>query len=320
MMLLWLILSLGVVACTTNEIPAATSAGFVNPDVSPDLSRTAPDPSPTNTSGPTKTTAPTQTSAPAPLVSVTPPPSTPLVCRDTSGRIEEHQLESELLDDPFEYLIYLPPCYDDQPRRSYPAIYLIHGQTYSNDHWIDLGAVEIADDFIASGELAPFIMVFPYDPDHYIPPTENRFGEAVISNLIPTIDQKYRTIPERAYRAIGGISRGGNWAIHIGLQNPTIFSAIGAHSTPVFSTDTNPEIVAWLRAISLEDLPRIFVDTGKNDRYRTFTLVFEEILNEEGIPHEWHLYPGFHEDEYWQAHLEEYLRWYAHSWSVENEE
>jgi enterochelin esterase-like enzyme len=317
MMPLWLILALGAVACTINEIPAATSAGFVNPQVSPVPSGTAPDPSLTNTPTPTITTSPTYTATPSPLASASPLPPTPLACWAAGGRIEDNQLESDLLEDPLEYLVYLPPCYDEQPKRSYPAIYLIHGQTYGNDHWLDLDAADIADRLIGNGEFAPFIMVFPYDRDHYIPPTDNRFGEAVLFDLIPAIEKEYRAIPERAYRAIGGISRGGNWAIHIGLQNPGIFSAIGAHSTPVFSTDTNPEIITWLRAIALEDLPRLFVDTGTNDRYRTFTLVFEEILNEEGVPHEWHLYPGFHEDEYWQAHLEEYLRWYVIPWSVE---
>jgi len=32
------------------------------------------------------------------------------------------------------------------------------------------------------------------------------------------------------------------------------------------------------------------------------------------IPHEWHLFTGYHEEAYWQSHLEQYLRWYTQDW------
>ncbi len=217
--------------------------------------------------------------------------------------------------DPLDFLVYLPPCYDELPERYFPTLYLLHGQTYTNEHWIDLGITNLVDRLVANQELAPFVIVFPYDQNHYKPPPENLFGETVFFDLIPTIDRNYHTFPEREYRAIGGISRGGNWAIHIGLPHPGFFGAIGAHSTPIFSTDTNKDIQEWLTAIPFDELPRLFVDTGENDRWLSYTLTFEELLNEEGIPHEWHLYPGFHEDKYWQSHLEEYIRWYADPWS-----
>jgi len=136
----------------------------------------------------------------------------------------------------------------------------------------------------------------------------------VVFELIPAMDQEFRTNPTRSSRAIGGISRGGNWAAHIGLQHPGLFSAIGLHSTPIFSTDTNREIVEWLEAIPIEEFPRLFLDIGHNDRWLDYTLVFEDLLNTASLPHEWYLYPGFHEDDYWKSHLEQYIRWYAQDW------
>jgi enterochelin esterase-like enzyme len=311
------LLILGVFACTPNELPAATSAGFVNPGVPATLPE-----SPTNadiTASPktSPTAVPTATRSPSATPSPTPSPtssSTPLACWEKGGQVIESQLESEYLKKPLEYRVYLPPCYAEQPERRYPVLYLIHGQTYRNDHWLNLGAADLVDRLSATGEMAPFLMVFPYDRDHYISPPENGFGEAIVADLIPAIDTEFRTLPERADRAIGGISRGGNWAVHIGLQHPEIFGALGAHSTPIFSSDTNPEIAKWLEAIPLERLPRIFMDAGENDRWLQYTLIFEDLLNTENIPHEWHLYPGYHDDDYWQAHLEEYLRWYASPW------
>jgi enterochelin esterase-like enzyme len=43
-------------------------------------------------------------------------------------------------------------------------------------------------------------------------------------------------------------------------------------------------------------------------------LSFAQLLDEMNIPHEWHAYIGFHEEKYWSAHVEEYLRWYAEGW------
>ena len=314
MLLLGLILALGVMACTPNEHPAATSAGFVQPEGSTTPSKIPLSPTPTKTATPTDTRVPKDTpTIPSPPPPTSTPTVTPLACLSEPGAVESRQLDSQSLPKPLEYLVYLPPCYAQSAQR-YPVIYLIHGQTYRADHWLDLGAGEIADRLITAGEVAPFIMVFPYERDHYIYPPENEFRSAFINNLIPAVDGEYRTLRDRSQRAIGGISRGGNWAVHIGLQHPKLFGAIGAHSTPVFSSDSNPEIIRWLRAIPLDEMPRIYLDAGENDRWLQYTQVFEQILNDENIPHEWHLYPGFHEDAYWQAHMEEYLRWYAQGW------
>jgi enterochelin esterase-like enzyme len=307
-------LVLGVFGCNTNEFPAAPSAGFVNPTVTATSTEIAPNATPTDFPEPTETALPSETVTASPTLTQT-PTLTAINCQ--TGQVESESLESALLEKPLKYLIYLPPCYELQMDRDYPVAYLFHGQTYSNTHWIDLGAVDIANRLISDGELAPFIMVFPYDRDHYDPPTINPFGEAVLADLIPVIDQAYRTIPEREYRAIGGISRGGNWAAHLGLQHPEIFGAIGLHSTPIFSTDTNPEIVDWLEAIPIKIFPRLFIDVGKNDRWLQFTLDFVALIDQANLPHEWHLYPGFHEDAYWEAHLEQYIRWYAAPWSGE---
>lgn len=315
-----LVILLGATACNANESPAATSAGFVRVDASATpqniqntVSRTS---RPVVTETLILTQTPTKT--PFPSASLTPIPPTKMTCWMSKGNVEEHQLDSDDLDKPLDYYVYLPPCYTEHSDRHYPVMYLFHGQTYTNQHWIDLGVVDLADHLISNQELAPFIMVFPYDRDHFVPPGKNLFGQVVLFDLIPAIDQMYRTIPTRSARAIGGISRGGNWAAHLGLQNPELFSAIGLHSTPIFSSDTNQEIIEWLEAIPIEEFPRLFLDSGEKDRWLKYTLVFEELLNNASIPHEWHLYPGYHEDDYWEAHLEEYIHWYARSWDLDS--
>ncbi len=141
--------------------------------------------------------------------------------------------------------MYLPACYDQETDRLYPVLYMVHGQNYNHDQWDRLGIDETADVLIASGEISPVIIVLPRDRS-WAQPTEDAFGAVLAEQLIPYIDKHYRTVPKRSNRAVGGLSRGAGWAIHLGLSYWELFGAIGAHSLPVFWTDTN-YIRGWLR-------------------------------------------------------------------------
>ena len=57
------------------------------------------------------------------------------------------------------------------------------------------------------------------------------------------------------------------------------------------------------------------MDMGDNDQELGFNSQFESTLTKRGIPHEWHLYPGAHDEQYWSVHAGEYIRWYAEGWS-----
>ena len=194
-------------------------------------------------------------------------------------------------------------------------LYLIHGQSYNDDQWDRLGVDETADALIASGEVSPFLIVMPRDRACCDQPDKDRFGQAFTEALIPWVDQTYRTLPERPNRAIGGLSRGAAWAIHIGLPNWNMFGAIGGHSLPVFWTDTF-YIKKWLEAIPSQQMPRFYLDNPNNDRREILdsSLWFESLLTERDIPHEWHRFTGYHDEEYWKSHIEQYLRWYTEDW------
>jgi enterochelin esterase-like enzyme len=213
-----------------------------------------------------------------------------------------------------EYAVYLPPCYDQEDSRRYPVLYLIHGQNFNHDQWDRLGVDETANELVGTGELPPFLIVLPRDRV-WTQPDEDPFGQVLAERLVPTIDAQYRTRRAREFRAVGGLSRGAGWAVHLGLSSWRLFGAIGGHSLPVFWADT-PHIRRWLDEIPARSLPRIYLDIGDKDRPAILesALWFENLLTEKGIPHEWHLYTGYHEEAYWAAHVEEYLRWYAAEW------
>ncbi len=280
------------ITATPTTIPLAVGAPTAT---ATEILDRIPDPSP---SGTTETTLP------------------PPACWRQGGHIERGAVRTDLLPLPLEYRLYLPPCYTRLPSLRFPVLYLIHGQSFNDDQWDRLGIDETANLLIAAEEISPLIIVMPRDRV-WTQPTEDAFGQAVVDVLIPWIDQRYRTLPEREYRAVGGLSRGAGWALHLGLSRWESFAAIGLHSLPVFWTDL-PHIRTWLDAIPPESLPRIYLDSPDKDRPQIArsTAWFEELLTKQGIPHEWHLFPGYHEEAYWEAHLEEYLRWYARDWSI----
>jgi enterochelin esterase-like enzyme len=212
-----------------------------------------------------------------------------------------------------EFYIYLPPCYAEQTDKRYPVLYLLHGQTYTADQWIRLGTVEAVNSLILEGETMPFMIVFP--DDHYWNlPAGATFGRRLADDLVPFIDQTYRTLPDPRYRAIGGMSRGAGWALQLGLTRPDLFSAIGLHSLAVFQRDAS-KVDDWISVIPPDSRPAVFMDIGEDDRELKSVQQIEAQFTQLDVAHEWHLYSGGHTEEYWSAHVEEYLRWYAEQWN-----
>lgn len=240
--------------------------------------------------------------------------ATPLACWFAGGQTFADSIPSARLPQPLEFRVYLPPCYEDQPQRHYPVLYLVHGQSFTHDQWERLGAPAALDRLVPAGELPPFILVMPRDRV-WTQPSEDMFGRAVAEDLIPHIDATYRTLPQRQQRAIGGLSRGAAWALHLGLSEWQLFGALGLHSLPVFWDDVS-NIRPWLAAIPSDQLPRIYLDIGERDRQEILesTFWFRDLLEALSIPHEYNLFAGRHEEAYWASHLEKYLRFYAAEW------
>jgi enterochelin esterase-like enzyme len=235
-------------------------------------------------------------------------------CLTEGGRVEQLSIPSNYFDGEFIFRVYTPPCYEVYPDEQYPVLYLIHGQGFLDDQWDRIGADETADELISSGQTAPFIIVMPYD--HYsLRPTVGSFDEAFLGELVPWIDANYRTIADREHRSIGGLSRGASWAIHFALTEPDLFGAMGGHSPPVFIEEAQ-KVIEWLDAITPDQMPRFWLDIGDGDTQNIMQSAefFEELLSERNILHEWHVFDGDHNEEYWSAHVEDYLIWYTADW------
>ncbi len=245
---------------------------------------------------------------PSPAATASPvPTATPLGCLTQPGSVQNGEIDTT--KPPQLFLIYLPPCYDQQSDLHYPVLYLLHGQTSIDDQWVRMGAPTTADSLIHSGQAAPFIMVFPDDRYWNLPPGP-AFGDRLVNLIVPYIDAHYRTLPDAQHRAVGGLSRGGGWAIHMILTEYTLFGIVGLHSPVIFDAD-NAVLDTAMAEVPSDQWPRIWIDGGDRDGGLGDIRRFESLLTAYEVPHEWHLYSGDHTEPYWTAHLREYLVWYT---------
>jgi len=241
------------------------------------------------------------------------PIATPTVnCYQQDGDVQSGSFFSEQLGDDFHFRIYLPPCYHAMTDQHYPVVYLLHGLSFNEDQWLRLGVAEHMDRMITDGALPPFMIVLPGEA-RFDPPPTSAFADALVQELIPWVDGHFRTLPEKPFRSIGGLSRGAAWSVHIGLWHYPLFDSVGAHSLPLFEVDSL-RITAWLTQIPIDDVPTFLIDIGRQDPERWTAQNFADQLNDHKVPHTWYLFNGGHSEDYWSTHLELYLRWYARNW------
>jgi enterochelin esterase-like enzyme len=235
-------------------------------------------------------------------------------CRETAGSLTQMQIDSATLGEELTFTIYLPPCYNAEREGGYPVIYLFHGQNMDDTTWPSLGITNAADAKIDSGTV-PFIMVFPYEEHDWDDVSKSKFGDAFMADLLPYIESHYAVCTERSCRAIGGMSRGGGWAMHIGLTNIGEFGSIGAHSMGYFAGDMY-RVQNLLQKYAVADFPRIYIDRGEDDYLKDSIDQYEANLTYAGVAHEYHISPGSHELAYWRSQVGNYLDWYIEGFTV----
>ncbi|MEZ4642213.1 MAG: alpha/beta hydrolase-fold protein [Chloroflexota bacterium] len=309
-------LPLAVVPTVVTVTPAATVTPLPTSTATPTLT-------PTATSTPTSTPTPTPNEIPPYTVQdqiVTPFLETPpgSVACDGTGVIFRSKFPSEYGGDRY-YTAYLPPCYGQQGR-VYPVLYLFHGSIQTDSHWVELGLPDILDAGIASGQYPPFIVIMPYNTTvgNNTSGGDHSIEGITVNAMLPYIDAHYCTWAAAEGRSIGGISRGGYWALMIAFRHPDLFTSVSGHSSHLrYETDKaeyNP-----LSTYAEADLSqmRIWLDWGEKDFLYYGQKTLHESLETAGIVHEAHVNEGGHNTTYWLAHIQAYLDWHAAAWSLE---
>lgn len=240
------------------------------------------------------------------------------------GSFRELEFASRSLERDMRYFIYLPPRYKTSGRR-YPVLYMLHGGSGDKEEWVAYGLIDAIDNLITSREIRPMIVVLPQgDWGYWVNHVDGgpRWGDYVARDLVRHIDSSFRTLPDRAHRAIGGLSMGAHGALQLAFTHPRTFGNVGAHSPslrpdggelPFLGTgaefaERDPISLART-APGIEDL-NIWIDIGDEDPWLEYAELLHEALVERGVGHEWNVLPGEHGGEYWERNLVTYLRFY----------
>ncbi|MGH2972351.1 MAG: alpha/beta hydrolase [Gaiellaceae bacterium] len=168
--------------------------------------------------------------------------------RELRGRIDEHVLASEALHgnplgDPAErpLWVYVPPAYDAEPERRFPALYLIQGMTGQIDMWRNRSAFrpsvpELVDRLFADEGCPPALVVYvdcwtSVGGSQFLDsPGTGRYHTYLCEEVVRFVDERYRTLPEAAHRGITGKSSGGYGAMVTPMLRPDLFAGLATHA------------------------------------------------------------------------------------------
>ena len=246
-----------------------------------------------------------------------------------NARVETVPFKSKLLNTTVPYNVILPTDYKTASSTRYPVLYLLHGLFGHHTDWAS--RTNIAD-YASAYRL---IVVMPEGNDSwYI----DKYETYILEELIPDVEQRYRTIRARYGRAVVGLSMGGYGAIKFGLKAPYTFafaaSMSGAFGFPRFTAEEVPaswreslklfgpvgsetrkandlfEIIGRLSPERIQALPFFYFDCGTEDLPQIFPQNRElaALMYEKKIPHEFRELPGDHSWGYWDRQVQEVLR------------
>ena len=186
----------------------------------------------------------------------------------TEFAVPSDALKANLLGDPPEVkvAVYLPPGYNSHPNCRYPSLYLLHGYLGSVDYFGDLtdkpgdeSLTGLLDAAMAQAVASKMIVIVPEASNAYFGSFYansvliGNWEDAIVREVVPWIDSRFRTIGAPESRGIAGHSMGGYGSIMLAMKNPDVFGALYALSPCCIALidDWGPENVAWSKALRM---------------------------------------------------------------------
>ena len=206
----------------------------------------------------------------------------------------KHSFRSNILNEDREYWISLPDSYHEKELsyRRYPVLIVLDG----NVHFKAISGMVnyMSSDLYRNREIPEMIVVAiqnvdrrrDYTPDKIVTVRQNNSGGGdnflsfLEKELLPELDQKYRTAP---YRILFGHSLGGLLATHAYMKEKTIFNSFIAVD-PSFGTWDSETMDKKLDSLTENSFERfIYIATAnwgkRNIRNRDRHVRFYEALN-----------------------------------------
>jgi enterochelin esterase-like enzyme len=249
-------------------------------------------------------------------------PGSPLPDWETTdvphGIVDHHFYHSAVVGDDRDYFVYTPPGYDPKAKTSYPVFYLQHGYSDGADGWTVVGRANfILDNLIAQGKVQPMLIVMTLGygapeilhrgPGSFRDPSltqrnMDKFGEALITEVIPQVEKTYRVTADREHRALAGLSMGGAESLYVGLNHLDEFAWVGSFSAGGLGDNYATEF-ARLDSGANAQLHLLWIACGTDDRLIGPNRKFREWLTSKGIQHTDIETPGMHTWMVWRRNL-----------------
>lgn len=234
------------------------------------------------------------------------------------GVVHHHFYHSAVVGDDRDYFVYTPPGYDPKARTTYPVLYLQHGYSDGADGWTQVGRANfILDNLIAQGKVKPMLIVMSlgygapevlhrgtgaFRDTGLIERNMDRFGQALITEVIPQVEKDYRVKTGREHRALAGLSMGGAESLYVGLNHLDEFAWIGSFSGGGLGDDYGAEFPD-LRSSVNSQLHLLWIACGTDDRLIGPNRKFREWLTSKGVHHTDIETPGMHTWMVWRRNL-----------------
>lgn len=265
-------------------------------------------------------------------------PATPAVlAAPAATQLKCSTITSKILGRAVNYCVDLPADYAASGKR-YPVLYFLHGMFENYRAWDENGGKDVLDGLVEAGKIGPMIVVLPDAGNSFYVNSydgKDRYEDFFVQELVPFIDQQYRTIPDAQHRGVSGVSMGGYGSLHLAMLHPTVFGSVSAQGAalvpkfphPVPTTGRwgfyarilehsfgNPLNEAYWDAnnpLTLAEDPakfaglKIYFDCGTHDRYgfEHGAELLDEELNKNDVPHVFALRPGSHGWDYLHKYM-----------------
>ena len=221
----------------------------------------------------------------------------------------------EYYEDPDIY-VYSPVSVEEDA--VYPVLYLIHGRWQQPTVWEKIGLLDTLNHLYATGEIIPFFVVLPHDVAYMEDIYESKFHDEFLLKVMPFVEENFPVDTAPDNTAVGGISRGAQWAQYFAFENYGRFGSVGVHS-PANAFSSLPKIYGIIR--DHPDIPalRVRIDIGNQDNAIRIGSEFSEQLLKLFYPHELVIGDGGHDLDYWKKYLPDYLKWYSDGFRIKQQ-